>query len=516
MKKQFIAFILLFVLSLTISVASAQDSTQRVRYDGSIVARVQITSPDDLAFMDQISPDMWSHNAGIGPVDYRIPPEMINRLESSGLSYEILIDDLQTLIDAERESIIQDGEYGIAGDDWFENYKSYSQVSDYVDTLVAQYPNLASRFEIGQSIHGRDLFGIKITGPGSGKPGVLFNGCQHAREFVAVMVPMYIADRLLRDYDSDPYVKSLVDRLEFYIIPIVNPDGFEYAWNTDRMWRKNRRESWGVDLNRNWGYNWGGGGSSGYKWDETYRGTSAFSEPETANMRDFILAQGNIDSHIDFHNYSQLILQPWGCCSGYPPDHSLYEQLGSEMVDLIYDVHHKNYDHGRTYYILYQASGIAPDWTYAETGALGITIELRDTGWYGFLLPASQILPNSEEIFPAALRYAEEVAPPDVRMQLDVDPLYRGQDAEMRASGAESNTMVYFVYSLAGEGSTYVPSLDVTLELDQPKLAGQDESDGSGYAAFTATVPSGAPTVVIWIQAAHYQRLSNVVVTQIN
>ncbi|MBL1218709.1 MAG: hypothetical protein D8M59_14600 [Planctomycetes bacterium] len=507
---------------MTSAIALAQDGTAQARFDQHRVVRVRIESANDLKLMAGLTSDMWSENYGIGgPVDFRLSPEAFETLKTTSLDYEVLISNLQDLIDAEQAHLRESNQGGIiAGDEWFTDFKSYDQISQQVNTLVADYPDLASRFSIGQSLEGREIFGLKITAPGGGdKAGVLYNSNQHAREWITPMVTMYIADRLLREYATNQEVQDLLSRCEFFIVPTVNPDGYVYSWTRNRMWRKNRRNngggSYGVDLNRNWSVGWGGEGSSGNRDSEIYRGPSAFSEPETQVMRDFILANPHIAAHVDFHSYSQLILWPWGYTGSAPPDASTFDRIGRELQSLIRGVHNKRYDQGQTYWSIYPASGVMPDWTYGEAGALGYTIELRDTGQYGFLLPANQILPNAEEIWPAALAFAWEVAP-DVGMTLEIDPLFRGQQAEMRVSGAAPSTMVYFTYSLAGMGNTYVPVLDVTLDLMLPKLAGSDESDGSGNAAYMATVPANAPLILVWAQAAHYQRTSNVVATQIN
>src|SRR5690606_32258727 len=102
------------------------------------------------------------------------------------------------------------------------------------------------------------------------------------------------------------------------------------------------------------------------------------------------------------------------------------------------------------------------------------------------------------------------------QMALEVDPIFAGQNATMRASGADAGRRVYFVYSLSGEGETPVPPLGVVLGLDRPRLAGSSVADGSGLAEFSTPIPSGAPMVPLWIQAAHVGRVSNVVLTQIN
>lgn len=111
-----------------------------------------------------------------------------------------------------------------------------------------------------------------------------------------------------------------------YIQPVVNPDGYEYTHRSDRFWRKNRangnQRCPGVDLNRNFGYKWGGQGTSNRACTEIYRGPSAFSEPETAAQRDFFAqSEENFQAFLTFHSYGQYILYPWGYDTVVPPDH---------------------------------------------------------------------------------------------------------------------------------------------------------------------------------------------------
>ena len=119
-----------------------------------------------------------------------------------------------------------------------------------------------------------------------------------------------------------------LDKVNFYVLPIVNPDGYEYSHSSDRMWRKTRADyrsvsgCKGVDPNRNFGFQWGGAGTSNNKCSEIYRGPSAFSEPETASLRDFIMnSKADFKAYITIHSYSQLWLTPWGYTSDYPNDY---------------------------------------------------------------------------------------------------------------------------------------------------------------------------------------------------
>ncbi len=490
----------------------AEDIASPVTFEGHKVVRVLIENEQDRDLMEQLSNDQWSHRQGAdGTVDYRVTPDAFEQLKNTDLAYSIYIDNLQTLIDREQNHL------GTDTPAWFDDYKTLSEVSDYVDDLVALRPDLVTRTHVGTSIHGNEIFGMVITSPGGGdKPGVFFHGCQHAREWISVMVPMYIADRMIRDYDTDPAVQDILDRTEIHIIPIVNPDGYDYTWTNNRMWRKNRRGSHGVDLNRNWGWGWGGEGSSGNKWSEIYRGTGPFSEPETDALRQYIVDRPNLVTHIDIHSYSQLILQPWGNSSDLPPDHATFEEIGEGMKNAIFGVHGKTYEHGPTYTIIYPVSGGSNDWTYGDQGLLGFGFELRDLGQHGFILPANQIVPNGEEIFPAIMYLADFVSDDITEMVLSVDPLFAGQQLTAQAVGAEPAETVYLTYSTQGIGSRYIASLNVTLDLGNPKLATSATADGSGEAIFETMVPSDAPPITVWFQAAHFERTSNTVESIIN
>ncbi len=300
---------------------------------------------------------------------------------------------------------------------WFDNYQTYDAYNLKLDEIAANYPQLATTFTAGTSLEGRPIRGIRIAGTGTGtvaRKSVFLNGIQHAREWVAGMVPMYIADRLTNEYGSDPRVTNALDNAEFIIVPMVNPDGYEYSRTSNRQWRKNRRPnadgSFGVDLNRNFGVGWGlDSGSSSVPNSPTYRGPAPFSEPESQTIRDTFLANQQIVSHVDFHSYGQIMLSPWGYSLDPVPDQAILDQLTATMAGSIQSVHGEMYEHGDAF--LYLSSGTARDWTYGDQAAYSTTIELRPTSSNpGFELPPSEIIPTAEELFPAALDLAEFTA----------------------------------------------------------------------------------------------------------
>ncbi len=519
MLHRFTAFLGLIVLALATPVAPAQDTEpvrprvdERERFDGHVVVRARPRSVRELQAVLALTPDVWSHGIGVGPLDVRIPPEAREALNATGIAYEVLIDDVQRLIDIEAQTA---GREGGLDNEWFDDYKTYDQINTYLDTLAALRPDIARVFSVGTSIEGRAIKGLEITAtaPGPGVRGVLYNGCQHAREWVASMATTYIGDQLIRQYGSDPAITQLVDSAILYVIPVVNPDGFVYTWTTNRMWRKNRRNNgngtFGIDLNRNWSVEWGGVGSSGDPGSDLYRGTAPFSEPETAAMRDFLLERPWVERHVDIHSYSQYVLYPWAFTNQLTIEGAAFPNFAQTIANAIRGVHNVTYQPGQWYSRLYPSSGVMQDYTYAERAAWGFTFELRDTGQFGFVLPREQIRPTSEEIFAGAIALA--TANVEWRMLLEATGLRRGEAATLRAHRGQPGRPTYFIYTFAGYGSTYVPQLNVTLNLNQPALAGSAIADTDGTATLTRTVPNSAPRREILLQAAQQERRSNVV-----
>jgi murein tripeptide amidase MpaA len=288
-------------------------------------------------------------------------------------------------------------------------YHTYAEINDELHKLAADHPQIAQVSSIGKSVEGRDLWAIKISdnvAQAEPETSVVFLGGHHAREWIAVDVPFLLAKQLLDQYGTDTTITRLVNHAEIWVVPLVNPDGHQYSVATDRLWRKNRRNngdgSFGVDLNRNYSYQWGGPGSSSDTFSEIYRGAAPFSEPETQAVRDF-LRQHRPRSLISYHSYSQLVLYPWGYTNTPAPDEALMQNLAVAIADRIRVVHNVRYTPEQSS-DLYLASGDTTDWLYGEFGVPNFTIELRPQSTPpGFQLPESEIAPTFEENLPAAL-----------------------------------------------------------------------------------------------------------------
>lgn len=399
-------FFLIAFTSLLFSVSFGQDA--QLDYRGHSVIAVETRSIKELDKLLAVVEDVWSENVGVGWLDVRVGPKQLDQIRQMGLRYYVRIPDVQALIEAERA-----GSSGQFDGDPFADYMDLAAVNAYVDQLVALRPDLAKVVSVGTSLRGRAIRGIALsagihTVPLE-RPGTLFNGCQHAREWISVAVPLWIATRLINEYGIDPRVTRLLSETVVYIVPVVNPDGYDYTWTNERLWRKNRRGSYGVDLNRNWAKGWGGEGSSGNQGSPIYRGTTPFSEPESSALRDFARTNRNIRAHIDFHSFSQLILWPWGYTIALSANDLVFREIGTRMQADIAAVNGLLYQIGPVYTTIYPASGGIVDWMYDAMRIMSYTIELRDRGEYGFILPRGQIQPTCREVYPAALRLMEWV-----------------------------------------------------------------------------------------------------------
>ncbi|TPX65629.1 hypothetical protein SpCBS45565_g04996 [Spizellomyces sp. 'palustris'] len=390
------------------------------RYDDHKLVRLGV--PNNVLanvhrFLDEeLGLDIWDTQSD--HIDVRIPPGADDILTSKSLSdvaggvltVTVLDNNLQKIVDEEAQRL---NSPSVQAADWFADYHRYADIKTWYQTLAQQNPSLVTFIpSIGKSVEGRDIFAVRITSKtGGSKQQIWFQGLQHAREWIGGSTVQYVSDRLVAEYAQD---KTLLDRAEFIIIPVVNPDGYEYTWTGGRLWRKSRSRnsdgSSGVDLNRNWPDHWGQGGSSASPTSITYRGPSAGSEPEVKALSKYFLApeNKNLVGAIDFHSFSQLVLRPYGFTGSAAPDEALLKKAGDGVRDRIRAIHGKQYT-SQTAYDLYQTTGSATDWWYGDTvtKALGnrriysYTIELRPTGSsdQGFILPPSEIKPTGEEIW---------------------------------------------------------------------------------------------------------------------
>lgn len=332
------------------------------------------------------------------------------------------------------------------------HYHTYEQTRDEFRALATAHPDIASYIKLGSSYEGRDIFALKISkNPGvddQSKPDVLITGCHHAREWISVETPIYFANQLINNYETDSFARSVVDRLQVWVVPIVNPDGLAYtqsAPDTDdgrRLWRKNRRpmslgscvSATGVDLNRNYEYEWrlrgdtpcddycaadksclqdDRGGSDDPNNLEIYRGPKAASEPEVKVIKSLTDDPNrHFRAQIDYHNYSELILYPWGFQSDAAPDMQTIQPLAQRMSDAIKKVSGEFY-RAQQSINLYLTTGSSTDYAYGTNKvAVPLVVEMRPI-CCEFQIPESQIdITNRENWAGAQTVLSWAVGPP--------------------------------------------------------------------------------------------------------
>jgi hypothetical protein len=376
-------------------------------YDGLSIVNVHVESPAQLETLRDSGAKSLACFDHDGETPMLLDDNLVSLLRKLGIKHEVIETDIDGRLRRFGQLREESRARGLGG--WYSDYKTWSEVNTKLQTIASSAPEITTTFIVGQTHEGRDIHGIRITAPGdtSGRKQVLFNGCQHAREWIAVMVPVYAIENIVDGWFTDTEIQSYLETTEVIIVPITNPDGYEhtYASGGDRFWRKNRRDNSGscegVDLNRNWAYAWNEGDSTSTSTcSDVYVGPSAFSEPETQAMRDLIYTLPNLVSHIDIHSYSQLILEPWASSNITPPRVNIVKALSGAMSEAIAGVHGKTYVAGTGGDLLYLADGVFPDWT-TDRGSLSYTIELRPTGSPGFDLPPNEIVPTCEESFAA-------------------------------------------------------------------------------------------------------------------
>lgn len=356
----------------------------------------------------------------ITPVQYQALLQAARNPSSRSLvpPFKLLSDDVETTIAngpyqrtsyrGRSPSNLYTGEASRSLDvDFYSQYSSLKILEEKWKSLPRLYSPHVKIEVLGQSRQGRDIFAIRIGNTSDEDPRrILLNAMQHAREWISAHVATYLAEALAvraAGPDAEP-----LSNVEVIIIPLVNPDGYVYSNETYRFARKNRHKAGcstperdGVDLNRNWGTDYGGSQSTSRNpCDQVYIGSGAFSEPETKAVRALVLRTPGVKAHMDIHSYGQVILGAWGYTRDEPPRNRESNKIGVALERALTATNNKRYVFGRAGDLLYLASGIMTDWVTSQ-GILSYTLELRppldSAGLSGFELPESEIEPTCRE-----------------------------------------------------------------------------------------------------------------------
>ena len=278
-------------------------------------------------------------------------------------------------------------------------YHNYSELEQQLQAWAKDNADILKVEVIGQSLEKRNMYNVRLSTDlehSSDKPAVVFMGGHHAREHLSVEMPIMLINHLVAQYRAgDKDIVRFFQTREINVIPMVNPDGLEFdiADGRYKYWRKNRSRntggSYGTDLNRNYSYQWGTGGSSKDPRDDTFMGLSPFSEPETQVIKNFVESHKNITTLLTFHTFSQLVLYPWGHTYNsiaVDRDKKVFQTMAQTMSSWNGYTPQQSSE-------LYIASGDTTDWAYGEHKIFAFTFELDPASmWDGGFYPGAGVI----------------------------------------------------------------------------------------------------------------------------
>lgn len=385
MKKLLIALVALFC----VLAVQAQEK---------FIARIMHPTDADYKEFVYQQLDIAAYSPGI-LIDLVVDQEKYDQLASQGYSLKITMTEKQL-----KENL--------SGGD-LPGYRSYASLLTELQNIEAAHPTICKLYDIGDSRgkeytaaaynnYKHDIWAMKISdnvATEEDEPCIFYFGNHHAREPISLEVAMYFLNYIVTNYGTDPDITNSVNNKQIWFVPLVNPNGHKIVWdNVDLWWRKNIRDNNnsntintgtidGVDLNRNYAWQWGGQGTSSDPTDITYCGPDPASEPEVTAIQNF-LEQHHFVAGITYHSYSELVLFPYGYeTAAFAPDHNSLQALAVSMANTIPA-------EGGGYYTpdkssgLYPASGTTDDQAYGKLGIFCYTIELGTE----FIPPSAEIL----------------------------------------------------------------------------------------------------------------------------
>lgn len=316
-------------------------------------------------------------------------------LQRHTLTHEVLLANANELIEMQTRNDSTDPR---SGSTFYERYHSLEDIYYWINRTAHDNPNTVKVILVGSSYEKRPLYALKLSfNNGTNKKAMWIDCGIHAREWVSPAFCLWFVYYSLSFYSINQDITDILDNMDVYVLPVLNPDGYKYTWTSNRMWRKNRSISKtssciGVDLNRNFDANWCTEGASHNPCTEIYCGTFPESEPESQAVANFLRShKDTIQLYLSIHSYSQMLLFPYSCKLEEAENHRDLLEMAQEAAQKIRRYYRNTYKYGAGAKTIYLSPGGSDDWAYNLGIKYSFTFELQDRGRYGFLLPPSHI-----------------------------------------------------------------------------------------------------------------------------
>ena len=383
---------------------------------------------------------------------------------------------------------------------FFQQYQPLSVILPWLRLMASLFPTHVRLINIGLTYEGRDIPALRVgvhstnsEKPANPRKTIIVAGGSHAREWISTSSVNYVAFSLITEYGKSKPITKLLEEFDFTFIPSLNPDGYVFSWEHDRLWRKNRQQTSlgfckGLDLDRTYGFKWDGHTTKGNPCSESFSGDGPFQGVESSRFANWVkneTEQNNVKfvGFLDLHSYSQQILYPYSySCSTAPASLENLEELAFGMAKAIRHVNGEKYaitsacegsvvtnKKGQKEYELWPSieatGGSGLDWMHHEMNVTyAFAFRLRDTGSYGFLLPSKNIVPTGKEVFAAVTYFGKY--------------LLGDKGVEISNMGEESNSP-----AVRGDISTHTPCPVFLHDVEAPPTSVMaervDEEDAS-------------------------------------